>query len=975
MALLLILAGLFEVSDGDFVVVESRLGLDAKMVEPGRHWAMPVFSRRTHYPSRGTELALPQAEALQLQARDGSRYGFRGWITVRARPESWRELHAAADGAGIDGALRHAIRLAAKVYTLGEGRPSLSGSQVSEFERELVRQLLVIGVDLRRLELDSIDLLRSQGGTVPARDDIRVLVIGLDGADWAIIDPLMKQGRLPHLKQLVDNGVRSKLLSISPMLSPVIWTSIATGVEPSRHGILDFLVDDPAGGARQPVTSAQRQAPAVWELLSSADVEVGVVGWWATWPADPVRGYTVSDRIAYQLFDWETDLDDAEGKTWPPDLYGELRKEMVAPDSVGWDRVQPYLRGSRKTEAEFDSEERELLQEFSTLLASGETYRNIQRSLHRSRPVQLQMVYFEGTDTVGHLFMPYRKPDLRGVSASRIASFSGIVDQYYETIDGYIGELLAERDDSWTVMIVSDHGFASDRSRPQSTDSRIGHGAAADWHRRFGILILSGAHVAVGATIDEASIYDIAPTLMALFGQPIPESWPGRVLAGALAPEFFDTHPVLYREDEPRRQETANRGALDPSARDLLKKLESLGYISAGGGASGDSITARNNAGVSFLAEGRYQEAEDEFRRGLDGQNSAPMLIFNLGLAQRFQGKLDGARKQFEEAFVFAATRRIAGHQLALMDFALGELVPAESRIREVLELETDAAELRNTLGLILEKSGREDEAWEEFLHAARLDPDAALARNNLGNISNRRGDLDGAESWYREAIEADPYFMGAYNNLALVYQARGEVDRAIDLYRRALGKAPNNAYVLNNLASLHYQVGEFERAREMWLRALEADPDYPSPLNNLASLAIRDGNGKQAERMLLRALILDEDYGDARMNLAIVLHGKGDRSGALEQLRLATQDPRTGAGAWLQLALLQLESGTTEQLSASISTLEAALETYPTRIDLMNALGGALQRAERPEDARRVWERSLELQPLQPQLKQLLQR
>ncbi|NIT94152.1 MAG: hypothetical protein GWM91_01225, partial [Actinobacteria bacterium] len=70
---------------------------------------------------------------------------------------------------------------------------------------------------------------------------------------------------------------------------------------------------DPADGQTQPVTSAQRQVPTVWEMLSRSGVPTGVVGWWASWPADPVRGYLVSDRIAYQLFGFEADPEQAEG--------------------------------------------------------------------------------------------------------------------------------------------------------------------------------------------------------------------------------------------------------------------------------------------------------------------------------------------------------------------------------------------------------------------------------------------------------------------------------------------------------------------------------------------------------------------------------------------------------------------------------------------------------------------------------------
>ena len=156
------------------------------------------------------------------------------------------------------------------------------------------------------------------------------------------------------------------------MLSPVIWTTVATGVEPSRHGILDFLVQDVGGGASQPVTSVQRRAPTVWELLSRAGVDVGVTSWWASWPADPVRGYLVSDRIAYQLFGFRADPEDAQGKTWPPELYERIRPLIVEPDGIGWDEVTPYLGGARRAEGDFDEQElAELLRRVRRALKPG----------------------------------------------------------------------------------------------------------------------------------------------------------------------------------------------------------------------------------------------------------------------------------------------------------------------------------------------------------------------------------------------------------------------------------------------------------------------------------------------------------------------------------------------------------------------------------------------------------------------------
>jgi Flp pilus assembly protein TadD/arylsulfatase A-like enzyme len=965
-----LLAGLRRLDHDSFGVLHGPLfGGGAKLVSSSWALAPPGLLRLSVYPRHGIELPLPDASEVMLPAPDGSRFGFKGWITLRANEESWRPLHASAKGEGIAGALVDALRQAAGDLGPGIERGVLTRSAARELEQNLTSALADRGLELRLLQLDEIDYLTVGDDEGAPPSESHLLIIGLDGADWEIMDPMLEAGKLPNIKRLIDDGTRAKLLSISPLLSPVVWTTVATGVEPSRHGILDFLVEDPATSAKQPVTSAQRLVPTVWELLSRKGLQVGVVGWWASWPADPVRGYIVSDRLAYQLFGFRSDVDDARGKTWPPDLYSEIRPLIESPETVPWERVQPFLSGPRKRPEQFNAEERKLLDDFRTLLASGDTYLAIGQELRRRFKPKLEVIYFEGTDTIGHLFMPYRLPELPGVDRRRIESFSDMVDRYYYLADRFVGELLEQRGEEWTVMILSDHGFASDATRPRTTDSRIGHGAAADWHRRFGILILSGKNVRSGARLEEASIYDIAPTIMALFDQPIPRSWPGRVLAQALTEEFIERHPVRFRADDPERRDRHSEDMIDPAAADLLQKLESLGYISAGGDES-DSLTARNNAGVALLAEGRFAEAEQEFRAGLEANPGSMMLMVNLGLTLRVQGRLQEAAAFLERALEHPTTLRMAGQTLAQMRLDEGDLAGAESLVRRVLESEPDAASVRNTLGLVLERKGDIAGAKQEYMRASELDPDGALSRNNLGNLAKQAGDLDDAENWYLRAIEADPYFMGAYNNLALVYQARGQMQKAIDLYGRALSKAPENSVVLNNLASLYYATGEHDEARKLWNSAARADPTYPSPLNNLAGLEINAKRFQEAERLLLAALEIDPDYGDARINLALVLRQRLDLEAAREQYKLAVEDPRTGANGWFQWGLFELEQG---NIDAATPALERANEMAPRNTETLNALGEAYYRIGRSEQAVALWRRSLEINPNQARLQQVL--
>ncbi len=936
----------------------------------------PGLLRLERFPATPTDVPLPGAGDARLVGKDGSRFGLRGSARVRVLPDRWQVALRASAGSGIGGVILAAVREGMLANGSWNPREPMRASVSHRLGKDLGAALLERGVELVDLSVDGFELRTVPPGTRTAPPGTRLLVVGLDGADWAILDPLLAQGRLPNLARLIREGVRAKLLTISPALSPVVWTTIATGVEPARHGIMDFLVPDPAGGPGQPVTSRQRKVPAVWEMLSDAGVRIGNVGWWATWPADPVDGYLVTDRVAYQLFGARPDAGDAKGKTWPAELYESVvRPRIASPDSIPWEEVRQYLRGPRTRPEEFAAAERELLDDFRTVLAATSTSMNVALALRSSMPVAFESVYLEGTDTVGHLFMPYRPPRLEGVDPGRFESFRDVVDAYYERADREVGRLLEGRGRDWTVMVLSDHGFAADASRPLTTDSRVGHGPAADWHRRFGVLVLWGAHVRAGAQLDQASVYDIAPTILALFGQPVPLSWPGSVLTGALEPDFLEGQPVRYREDAPARAGAAppaEPGALpevDPDAAELREKLRNLGYLDGSDGAP-VPVTTRNNSGIALLAQGKVAPAIAEFRAGLEAEPRNAVLLVNLGTALRVQGDREGARAALEKAETAPATRRSAGHQLAQLCVDAGDLDGAERHLRKVLEAEPGAAEVANTLGLVLEKKGRAAEAEAWYLRAADLDPNAAEPRANLGNLARSRGDLDGAAAWYLKAIDADPYFMGAYNNLALVYQDRGDGEAAIELYDRALARSPNHAVVLNNLGSLFFSRGETEDARTSWSRAAKLDRDYPSPLNNLAGLEIAEGDLDAARELLLKALDLDPHYGDAMVNLALLLRKEGKAEEARAEIARALADPRSRRSALLQAGIEELEANRPGRAISYFDEARAAGVRDPM---LWNATGEGYRRLGKVPEALRAWEESLRIDPTQTEVRRAI--
>ena len=539
---------------GGPAVLDSPLHvLPPRVLGPGWHLAPSGLLRISRYPVEPVTLSYNDGgrDRNALVTHEGIEIVASGTIRYRLDPQRVLEVHRAV-GPGYEKVLGRWVQNALRTAVGAADYADISGARVEDLRstlgQTLAERFRMAGLELLSCDVGSVRIrsaLVSEGEPQHRATGTRALLIGLDGADWNIIDPLIEAGRLPNLARLARSGVRGRLHSITPMLSPVIWTSIATGVLPSRHGIIDFLASTGRDGERVPVTSSLRKTKAIWNMLSENGVSVGVAGWWASFPAEKVNGFIVSDRVAYQLFGATAAHDQArEGKVYPADLGGLVASLTIAPETIGAGEVARYVRIPADP-ASLPPEQNRLIDDLKTLLAAGDTYTTISLALRERYHPDFQAVYLEGTDTVAHLFMRYAPPLLPGVDREDQQRFGRAVDEDYRHADELVGRLVEAAGPETAVIVCSDHGFRTGENRPL-TDSRIGFGQAADWHRKYGIVILIGAPFRKHHELQEASVLDITPTLLALLGLPVAEDMDGRPLLDAFDPGFLEAHPIRY---------------------------------------------------------------------------------------------------------------------------------------------------------------------------------------------------------------------------------------------------------------------------------------------------------------------------------------------------------------------------------------------------------------------------------------------
>ena len=672
--------------------------------------------------------------------------------------------------------------------------------------------------------------LLSCGQQAPApaasRPGRRVILVGLDAADWRAIDPLIAQGKLPAFARLRTAGRTGVMLSEPPLLSPILWTTIATGRPPEEHGVLDFMVDLPRGG-QAPVTGASRRVPALWKLASNAGRSVAVVGWWASWPAESVRGTIVSDRVAPQLAAAEVTLD--EHAVSPLSARAQIARLVVRADRVTPEDLSGWLpvpvvefeaaRRARESGHPFDDPVAHLI----AIVAATRTYAAIAEDLLRRDKPDLLMVYLEAIDTVSHRFI--RDPR-RGPVA---------IESAYRESDALLATLAAAAPPDTWIFVCSDHGFQPGDAGVRVDPSDL-TGQAAAWHRPYGIVaaieagVLSGRSPAsAAAAVPDATPLDIAPTVLQAAGLPLTDRMRGRVLTGLL-PGDAVSRPVA-RVSTPDLAPSAAPAAADSDTADQTARLRALGYI----GSSTTSL-ARQNLGEILYRHGNLAGAERELRAVTESQpqNLSAWLWLARVLAQQ--------KRPHEALSAYRQAMALPGG----IDDAL--VVATETATAAGL-----SAEARRLL--------------DGLAAADRGGPSAAIARAILARAE---GDAASAQSELRAALAKDPLSFDALSRLLELSSDRRALLAALSLFRRAAESAPGSPRHLALYGTALLGAGRSAEAEAALTSALALAPDGDAIRLDLArarlglhkadaALATLEPAAGSAERALLRGAALTQ--------------------------------------------------------------------------------------------------------------------
>ncbi|MBD3292526.1 MAG: hypothetical protein GF393_06350, partial [Armatimonadia bacterium] len=266
----------------------------------------------------------------------------------------------------------------------------------------------------------------------------RLLVVGVDGLSPGFVQQLIDEGRAPTLAALAQRGALGVLRSTPNYQSASAWTSLVTGVNPGRHGILHFT--NPVRGSYEPeqIDARARRAPTVWRIASESGLRLAALNVPVSFPVEPVRGVMVAG--------WLCPSPSTDGFTHPPELAAWLRAKF------GDYPIHPDVR-RHATAGRYDTVAEVARRGIEVKLEAA------RRILCREEPELLCVVVTE-TDSLQHWswhLLDAAHPEHDPLAAERWrGEFLGV----YEALDAAMGRLLAEAGDGVDVLVVSDHGQA-----------------------------------------------------------------------------------------------------------------------------------------------------------------------------------------------------------------------------------------------------------------------------------------------------------------------------------------------------------------------------------------------------------------------------------------------------------------------------------------------------------------------------------
>jgi len=630
----------------------------------------------------------------------------------------------------------------------------------------------------------------------------KILLLGWDAADWKVIDKLISEGKMPTLQGLLKKGVRGNLQTLDPPLSPMLWTSIATGFRADKHGISGFIEPTPNGDGLRPVTSTSRKVKAIWNIFNQEGWKSNVVGWWPSNPVEPINGVMVSNFFQVANKPISEPWIMPKSTIHPENLVETLKEFRVHPHEITVPMVIPFIPNIM-TDIELRSDKRTI--NVIKTIANSASIHAASTYLIQETEWDFMAIYHDAIDHFCHVGMKFYPPKRDQIKQEDFDNFNGIVEAGYRYHDLMLHRILEMIDEDTTLLLISDHGFYSDHQRPLHIPHEPS-GPAVE-HSPYGIFFMAGSGIKQNQKISGASVLDITPTLLYHAGLPIGNDMEGKILYQCFENPIEGTFIPSWEEkigDSGQHNETIRE---DPwAAQEAMRQLVELGYIDAPDEDISKQIDASKRESQYYIARnlingGKIREAIEILEKIYEeskihryGQRLAMCYLTKRRYSEcklLIEDIKSTKQKVDDEYHVDIEEPMYLEYLDGLYFLAVNKLQKALPILEEILEKNPNNFHILLNIALIYLERKKYNKSENYFIKCLAIDDQNTVAHHGLGVSLLRQSKYEEAIDEFLLAIETNFYFPKAHYHLGETLFKLNNFEDAAKAFEVAIKIAP----------------------------------------------------------------------------------------------------------------------------------------------------------------------------------------
>lgn len=627
----------------------------------------------------------------------------------------------------------------------------------------------------------------------------KTLLIGWDAADWKVIWPLLAKGQMPALKKMIEKGVYGNMSTMNPPYSPMLWSTVATGKTPDKHGVLGFLEIRPDLNGVQPVTVNSRKSRALWNIFHNQGLKSNLIGWWPSFPAEPINGIVVSDKFQKVNKDIRKKSPIPKGSVHPENYLNDIRDLRMFPQEVTESHILPFIPKANN----INTKESKSLITFSKILAENVSVHCAATHAMRNSDWDFMAVYYDAIDHFCHAFMKFYPPKLEDIPEDKYEIYKDVVSSAYRFQDMMLERMMDLAGEDTTIIIMSDHGYESGNKRILKMPKY--QAAPALEHRQFGIFVASGPKIKKNQKVFGLGLIDVAPTILHLHNLPIGNDMDGKVALDI----FIDPKIPKYIEswenvdgDFGEHINSENSESSILNNQEALEQLIELGYIDRPDENIETAILKtkcdlKHNLAKVFMGKKDYENSKSILLELIQEKEPVDIVPYYMDLLTI---SLD--QEEFDKAEIYLNELRSLDKKFEINTyFSEAKILISKNKIKQALELLIKAknnkpnGEVWFQIGKIYTRLSRFEEAKEAFENALQFEIDNAKFHQALAVVFLRIEEFEEAADHALTAIELVKYFPEAHYTLGEALEKMGDLENAKKAYETAYALKPKTHY------------------------------------------------------------------------------------------------------------------------------------------------------------------------------------